>query len=906
MERIREGRRAALAMSGGAPPPRRRLRSNGGGVSGGAGPRGSPRSERRRGERLMLNGNGRDDGDDTSDDSLGDDDDDADEELAASAPRFPPVQRRSPSTAPPPSPPQPGAAHHHSSSSSGGGYNNHHHHGQQQMHRRGGSNPKGPIVWKAADEMIGVPVPRKARSASTKRSSHEWTGPGGGSGGAVAVDGSQIQRPSSRPISPASTSATAPVRKKLKTLGGGGSSGGSGPVPKQRPSPASAPPAAPPQPPPAKISKSPSFIQEEIEVAEVLFGLTRQFPCPPKQENTNHKPEPKDAPEAKSGNSSPAPSSSGVRPADSASLTTTAPKRKRPRLVKYDNENLPASPAKPDTAEPPSRPEVPPVARSDAKPSVLAVAESGASSTAAATAGAQQESTREPEKREDHRGRDPELRASESDRRDPGPESSRAEPPAAAVKPDGEAAAPVGSEARNGEATTATKSELASDGARQEKFCIDLMAPPPGKLSPDRDGSSDPDADKKGLDSEMDVDVRGNSEKKDGERTRRGLEINLEDEKAQRIPAEEHAPKKLTLQLDLEKPSQGDEKSPYERRQPPLPPQQQQQQHKPSKSEVKHEKSPLPAASPPMPMTVGGWMGTFPPFSYIAPVPGLSAPGLHHPMDIKPGTSAGLQHPALPPLPVRPKRCATHCYIAQQIQYHQRITKMNSFWPTTAAAAAAAAAAATRSAPFFGPRGPFNMGVVPPAEAASLLANPMQGSYPVRAHAPLQETKAPSMVPSPFQGSLSKDKASSSSASVAESNQRKQPPALEAQQSSPMPPNMMQAPTFIFPFNQHAAAVAAATAAANRMGDTKSSGTSSAMPSSAAAHASAAHPGAPCSCWRSSIISRHGTTRRRCTVFQRACLLSPHVEPITAARYAATKSSEKPNAKLVWFLSEAS
>lgn len=86
-------------------------------------------------------------------------------------------------------------------------------------------------------------------------------------------------------------------------------------------------------------------------------------------------------------------------------------------------------------------------------------------------------------------------------------------------------------------------------------------------------------------------DVRGNSEKKDGERTRRGLEINLEDEKAQRIPAEEHAPKKLTLQLDLEKPSQGDEKSPYERRQPPLPPQQQQQQHKPSKSEVKHEKS---------------------------------------------------------------------------------------------------------------------------------------------------------------------------------------------------------------------------------------------------------------------------------------------------------------------------
>lgn len=81
---------------------------------------------------------------------------------------------------------------------------------------------------------------------------------------------------------------------------------------------------------------------------------------------------------------------------------------------------------------------------------------------------------------------------------------------------------------------------------------------------------------------------RGNSEKKDGERTRRGLDIDLEDKKVQRIPADEFAPKKLTLQLDLEKPSLGDEKSPSERRQPQPP---QLQQQKPSKSEVKHEKS---------------------------------------------------------------------------------------------------------------------------------------------------------------------------------------------------------------------------------------------------------------------------------------------------------------------------
>lgn len=103
---------------------------------------------------------------------------------------------------------------------------------------------------------------------------------------------------------------------------GGGSSGGPGPAPKQRPSPSPAPSTTPPQPPPPKISKSPSFIQEEIEVAEVLFGLTRQFPCLPPKQESNHKLEPRDAPEAKSGNSSPAPSSSGARPADSTSLST--------------------------------------------------------------------------------------------------------------------------------------------------------------------------------------------------------------------------------------------------------------------------------------------------------------------------------------------------------------------------------------------------------------------------------------------------------------------------------------------------------------------------------------------------------------------------------------------------------
>jgi hypothetical protein len=84
------------------------------------------------------------------------------------------------------------------------------------------------------------------------------------------------------------------------------------------------------------------------------------------------------------------------------------------------------------------------------------------------------------------------------------------------------------------------------------------------------------------------------------------------------------------------------------------------------------------------------------------------------------------------------------------------------------------------------------MGVVPPAEAASLLVNPMQGSYPVRA--PLQETKAPSIAASPFQASVSKE------ATVPpQLNQTKGSylQLMKSQQSSPMP-NMMVDPRFYF------------------------------------------------------------------------------------------------------------
>jgi hypothetical protein len=98
-------------------------------------------------------------------------------------------------------------------------------------------------------------------------------------------------------------------------------------------------------------------------------------------------------------------------------LAFAAPKKKRPRLVKYHEYSPPASPEKPDLADLASRPEAPPAARSEGKTSTSTAAESGTS--AAPAAALQFETPKEIQKIEDRgRSRDPDLRPSESDRRD--------------------------------------------------------------------------------------------------------------------------------------------------------------------------------------------------------------------------------------------------------------------------------------------------------------------------------------------------------------------------------------------------------------------------------------------------------------------------------------------------------
>ena len=79
--------------------------------------------------------------------------------------------------------------------------------------------------------------------------------------------------------------------------------------------------------------------------------------------------------------------------------------------------------------------------------------------------------------------------------------------------------------------------------------------------------------------------------------------------------------------------------------------------------------------------------------------------------------SKNVQPPQFIPQP-RPKRCATHHYIACNIRLQQQFTKMSHFWP---AAAISAAPCGVK---------PKNLNAMPSAENI-IIRHPSQGSFPV-------------------------------------------------------------------------------------------------------------------------------------------------------------------------------
>uniref|UniRef100_A0A5B7AP23 Protein TIME FOR COFFEE n=1 Tax=Davidia involucrata TaxID=16924 RepID=A0A5B7AP23_DAVIN len=749
------------------------------------------RSKRRRADRLMHGSNREDGGEDSTEESVNDEEEDDDDDGGGVGGGGGAVRML---------PPNPVA------SMSSSPMSNHH-----NPHRK--SFPTATKVfratpaWKAADEMIGVSVPRKARSASTKRSHECWTS---GSG----VGGEQIHRqastspvrpnltpmPSPAPDGVSPSSSNASVRKKMKPNG-----------PKLRP--------------PKSSSKSSSSNPEEleIEIAEVLYGMT-QSQGPSKKEimandsaKLDSRETNKSSSDAKSRVSSPISNSPSTAPmifpqnssSSVAPLSAVAPKRKRPRQVSdnlgnYSIRNSPISSTTKVEIDQTPKTEI-------SSPNLEKTSGSGS----------------------ENGGVPYDLGNSIAV-----PPSS--EPPPPAAKPEGgvfSESKPLTEEAGESRDVVATKEEVTSpkkespavrgdddrqdvtatkvsstisetESQREEKFQIDLMAPPPQlRSSPEREGEIDfvaPTLDRKQIVSDIDAEMRETAKDKEDEAVKIGKDnsANMEpEEKKVKMMVEEAESQKpvinkernIVLQLDLEKPDResvtgsaiGNRVHQHVAKQQPT---------KVTKEEPHTEKT-AQSSSLPLPMSVASWPGGLPPMGYMAPLQGVVS------MDGSTISSTPLQPLFSQP---RPKRCATHCYIAKNIHNFHQLMKMNPFWP-----------AAAGSASLFGAK-PGNLNVVPPAELHGNIAGRSVN---------LGQDKGQGLAI--FPGHAGKDKGSQA-ANIADAAPRKQQILLQQALPPGVPPSNILGPAFIFPLSQQPAAAAASV----RPGSVKSPTTTGSVASS--------------------------------------------------------------------------
>ncbi|KAK1288584.1 Protein TIME FOR COFFEE [Acorus calamus] len=744
----------------------------------------SIRSKRRRGDR-SLNGSGRDEGYETTDESLdNDDDDDGDTITGSSAsaavgsggggPPLPPVR-----LPPPPPTASPSTL---SSTPSLQNYHNHHHNRKYVEPLPGKSLRTTPAApWKGADEMIGVSVPRKARSASVKRS-HEWLVSGGLGGGGGAVE--QIHRqPSTSParMSGASSSSAAvpspmspsssntSYRKKIKPIGA-----------KQHRPPKVSKTAAP--------SSSSSSIQEiEIEVAEVLYGLTRQFkkePSQPDQRNAN------------GGDPSKSAVPSSVGTSTGPAQNSSAAKRKKPRQVVNFEEGGASS--------------VPSATKAEEELTGKSEAPSPKERVNASRAF-------------ENGGGQPDLGVPPAEVTEPLPPSLtevvKLEVDSAMEGLDGkdkameakeEIKTAVSDSDVNVDGASVKKSVSTAENSREEKFSIDLMAPPPAKLSAEMDGTQELITEhKSSLAPVMDLISKGEAASKAEEvkpvvpSVKMGEQAEIDFETKKTV-AKERA---MDLHVDADRQQERD----IHGKQSVQNQHQHLQQNLKGPIVVAEPKLEKPAQSAttvslPLQMAITGWPGAVPPFGlpslmsrYMGHVPSLQGVV---PMDGSTGSSKVIQTPhALMPQ-TRLKRCATHFHIAQNINYYQQFMRMNPFWPAVGG-----------SGPMYGAK-PYNLNVVPPTESVAILGNPMQGTYPGRsapaglAPASVQE-KGPNGAPA-FPIHTSKDWSSVVAVSGYMDTAQRKPTVIQQ-----MPPqtgsaaNIMHSPAFIFPVNQQQAAVAA-------------------------------------------------------------------------------------------------
>ncbi|XP_042065076.1 protein TIME FOR COFFEE-like isoform X2 [Salvia splendens] len=681
----------------------------------------SSRSKRRRG------------GDETSEDSINDEEDEEDEvnaggvRLLSQAVGSVPNHRH----------------HHHSSSFSQPQPNNTVSSNHHLQHRKTFPpiSSTAAKVSKAPLEMMSAPVPRKARSASTKRS-HDWVSISNNSGG-EPIHGSSPARQAATPVpaapmSPSSSKAS--MRKKLKqTVNNSG--------PKLKPpnvAVAVAVAAA------AAASKPSSSNPEEleIEIAEVLYGLMTQSQAPSSSKKEESR-------EIKRNSSPVSNSPSANNPnlgSNSGPLSAVAPKRKRPRQIPENSSHGARSspvPAKLDADQTPKSEILSPEKISgSAAENVHEMATNSVDlqrQAAVVPAGSVSEMKPVVE----------ELRESNSVAKEEIKSPKEKESPAlrAAVNQNGDspAAAPPSSSA----ATTKTNF---TENRKEEKFEIDLMAPPPqAKSSPDKEARIDLrglPVDQKPVVPATDNSKASRDQANENDRIRTGT-----DQEIKVLEERESKERNVDLHLNLEKSERDDGDG--------VTAANKSQSLTPKKLQQLTEKSGHSASSLPLPMSMGNWPGGLAPMRYMAPLQGVVsmegggavAPGHIQPLFSQP----------------RPKRCATHCHIARNIHYLQQFMKMNPFWPGPAG-----------SASLFGSK-PCNLNFIPGMELHANVA--VRGAQDKAQNAPI---------------SVGKEKGSQP-ASTSDSAQGKQQILIQ-QALPPVAPSNLLGPTFIFPLSQQQSA----------------------------------------------------------------------------------------------------
>ncbi|XP_044485902.1 protein TIME FOR COFFEE-like isoform X3 [Mangifera indica] len=291
-----------------------------------------------------------------------------------------------------------------------------------------------PPDLKAADEMIGVMVPRKARSASVKRLHENWASGNGGFW--------EDHR--------ASTSS----RSIEKSNG-----------PKTRL---------------PKAAKSSSSVQQddiEIEIAEVLFGLMKQSQNSKKEDDSFGKTVQKlESEDGISNNPDAKPSVSVLARKDSASSDLGGATKKK---VEVDNSSNPVcSAVKFESEQLPTKSEI--STPKLEKASQLNVASCEASNEIDAPK--VESVTVEPQEEVPKQG-DTKLSIEGSDCPSPPMTEKKS------VSADKESSATCCN--MDSTVTKASSTVLETGGSKVEKFKIDLMAPPPMVLSPEQDGFSD-------------------------------------------------------------------------------------------------------------------------------------------------------------------------------------------------------------------------------------------------------------------------------------------------------------------------------------------------------------------------------------------------------------------------------